>query len=308
VSGAARQEYDKRVNRVIDHIRERLAEPLTLAELARVAAFSPFHFHRVFRAITGETLFGFVQRLRVERAAAALLGGREVSVLEIALDHGFSSAATFARAFHAHFGMSATRWRAGGAGRWRARLARKPRKQLRNAGKARGHSPAHAGRKEAAMSIRVQPQPANHVAYMRYVGPFGPHGIPELWTTLERWMQAHGLAGDGRLTLGVAYDDPGITSPDKLRYDACVVVPLDFKPDRLVDVMGVPGGTYAVAEFVGTARDIVDAWQSVFASWLPGSGYQPDDRPCYELYRGDPMVDPKARMFRCDLCLPVRPL
>jgi AraC family transcriptional regulator len=308
VSGAARQEYDKRVNRVIDHIRERLAEPLTLAELARVAAFSPFHFHRVFRAITGETLFGFIQRLRVERAAAALLGRREVSVLEIALDHGFGSAATFARAFRAHFGMTATRWRAGGAGRWRARLARKPRKRLRNAGKARRHSLAHRGRKEAAMSIRVQPQPAYHVAYMRYVGPFGPHGIPELWTKLERWMQAHGLAGDGRLTLGVAYDDPGITSPDKLRYDACVVVPLDFKPDRLVDVMDVPGGTYAFAGFVGTARDIVGAWQSVFASWLPGSGYQPDDRPCYELYRGDPMVDGNARVFRCDLCLPVRPL
>src|SRR5207247_10418688 len=60
----ARLEYDKRVNRVIDHVRAHLAEPLTLADLARVAAFSPFHFHRVFRAITGETLFGFIQRLR----------------------------------------------------------------------------------------------------------------------------------------------------------------------------------------------------------------------------------------------------
>ena len=44
------------------------------------------------------------------------------------------------------------------------------------------------------------------------------------------------------------------------------------------------------------------------AAWLPGSGYQPDDRPCYELYRGDPTVDPKKGTFRCELCLPVRPL
>ena len=115
----ARLEYDKRVNRVIDHVRAHLAEPLTLADLARVAAFSPFHFHRVFRAITGETLFGFIQRVRVERAAAALIGRHDASVLEIALDHGFASAATFARAFRTHFGMSATRWRAGGAARWR---------------------------------------------------------------------------------------------------------------------------------------------------------------------------------------------
>ena len=66
-------EYEQRVNRVIDHVREHLAEPLPLAELARVAAFSPFHFHRVFRAITGETLFGFIQRQRIEKAAGALL-------------------------------------------------------------------------------------------------------------------------------------------------------------------------------------------------------------------------------------------
>jgi AraC family transcriptional regulator len=61
-----RLEYEKRANRVIDHIRDHLGEALSLAELARVAAFSPFHFHRVFKALTHETLFGYVQRLRIE--------------------------------------------------------------------------------------------------------------------------------------------------------------------------------------------------------------------------------------------------
>src|SRR5438093_1203785 len=238
--------------------------------------------------------------------SAALIGRHDASVLEIALDHGFASAATFARAFRTHFGMSATRWRAGGAARWRARLRRKPSKQLRNDGKARARSRAHRGRKEAVMSIRVQQQPPYHVAYMRYVGPFGPRGIPELWDRLMRWAEAHGVLENDKL--GIAYDDPAITPPDKLRYDACVVVPPGFAADRLVALMDVPGSTYAVASFVGTAHQIVDAWQTVFASLLPGSGYQPDDRPCYELYRGDPDVDATTRTFRCDLCLPVRPL
>ena len=155
------------------------------------------------------------------------------------------------------------------------------------------------------MSIHVSDQPPYHVAYMRYVGPFGPHGIPELWTRLNQWIEAHGLRGPTRITLGIAYDDPSITAPDKTRYDACVVVPRDFKPDRLVEVMDVPGGTYAVAEFVGNAREIVAAWNAVFAGWLPTSGYEPDDRPCYELYGGDPTVDGRGT-FRCSLCLPVR--
>jgi AraC-like DNA-binding protein len=69
------------------------------------AAFSPFHFDRVFKAVTGETLFGFIQRVRLERAAAALLAHQGASVLEVALDHGLASAATFARAFRARFGI-----------------------------------------------------------------------------------------------------------------------------------------------------------------------------------------------------------
>src|SRR6185295_12090368 len=136
-------------NRVIDHIRGHLADELSLSRLARVAAFSPFHFHRVFRAITGETVFGFIQRLRIEKAAAALRDHPDHMVLAIALDHGFASAATFARAFRARFGMSATAWRAAVA---RRRRARKAGKQVRKPGKAsRGR-----GRETAAMSVRVR--------------------------------------------------------------------------------------------------------------------------------------------------------
>jgi AraC family transcriptional regulator len=305
LSRADRREYERRVNRVIDHVRVHLAEPLTLADLAAVAAFSPFHFHRIFSAIAGETLFDFVQRVRLERAAAALLHG-DASVLAIALDHGFTSAAAFARAFRARFGMTATAWRGGGASRWQRRLSRKIGTRVRRAGKARARRGAQHRRGEVAMSIRVVQHPPYHVAFMRYVGPFGPHGIPELWQRLMRWATAHDVERNDRL--GIAYDDPRITAPDKSRYDAAVVVPHDFKADRLVDLMDVPGGAYAVAQFSGTAHDIVEAWQTVFASWLPGSGYQPDDRPCYELYRGDPAAERKTRELRCSLCLPVRPL
>ena len=72
--------------------------------------------------------------------------------------------------------------------------------------------------------------------------------------------------------------------------------------------MDVTGGRCAVAEFEGTAHEIQGAWDRVFAAWLPGSGYQPDDRPCYELYRVNPMTASGQGAFRCELYLPVRPL
>jgi AraC family transcriptional regulator len=123
-----------------------------------------------------------------------------------------------------------------------------------------------------------------------------------------RWMETHDLLSDSTVTLGIAYDDPDVTAPERCRYDACVVVPPSFQPDRSVNIMDVPGGKFAVSEFVGTAHEIRGAWEALYRSWLPGSGYEPDDRPCFERYRANPSVEGKARAFRCELCLPVRPL
>src|SRR5262249_60419478 len=123
-----------------------------------------------------ETLVGFIQRLRLERSASVLLAAPERSVLEVALDHGFSSAATFARAFRAHFAMSATAWRHGGAARWPARrqLDRKLGKQLRKPGNARARRAAHTAprrRKGEVMNVRVQELPPPRVAHIRSLPP-----------------------------------------------------------------------------------------------------------------------------------------
>ena len=168
-SGAARAECEQRVNRVIDHVRDHLAEDLPLERLARIGHLSLFHFHRVFRAVTDETLAAFVQRLRLERAAVALIHHADQSVLAVALDHGFMSAAGFARAFRAHFGTTATAWRAKGT-----LSRRKGGKAIHKARKARPRARAQA----SPMRVVVQELPAYRVAYMRHPGALGP--LPEV--------------------------------------------------------------------------------------------------------------------------------
>jgi AraC family transcriptional regulator len=276
-----RSEYERRVNRAIDYIRAHLADELSLELVAGAAAFSPYHFHRVFRAATGETLFAFIQRLRLERAALALMHHPNDSVLSIALDSGFSSPASFARAFRRHFGMTATAWRGGGARHWskRGKANSKPRK-------ARPTTSRHGlprAAKEAIMKVSVRDFPPYRIAYMRYVGPYGPGGIPALWTRFNKWIETHGLGGQDTICLGIARDDPGVTPPDKCRYDACLVVDDTFVGDSAVNVTDVPGGRYAVAPFHGTPYSIRAAWEGLYRSWLPSSGYQPDDRPCLEV-------------------------
>lgn len=284
---------------MIDHIRDHIAEALPLERLARIGHFSPFHFHRVFRAVTDETLAAFVQRLRLERAAVALIHHADQSVLAVALDHGFASAAGFARAFRARFGMSATAWRAGGV-----RRRRKGGKAMRKARKARRRTPGQA----SSMRVVIQELPAYRVAYMRHVGPYGAGGIPALWVRFRKWMDARGLLAADSLRIGIGHDDAWVTPPEKCRYDACVVVPPGFPGDPHVNILELPGGRYAVTRFAGTPHQVPGAWDALYRSWLPDSGYQPDDRPCLELYRGHPEVAARPGAFRAELCLPVRPL
>ena len=250
-SSLHRREYERRVNRVMDYVQ---------AHLAAVAAFSPFHFHRVFAAITGETLSDFIRRIRLERAASGLVVLRETSVLEIALRCGFSSAATFARSFRTHFGMSATEWRQGGAQHWGEarrrdskdrKSARKPGQPKGNLGKASSSRNRHntSGQSRGAvMSVEIRELPPCRVAYMRHVGPYGEDGrIGALWIAFERWIRANGLRHAGTQTIGIGHDAPSIAAPEKLRYDACLVVDARFDADRLVNITDLPGGKYAVA-------------------------------------------------------------
>jgi AraC family transcriptional regulator len=106
-----REEYIARINRVMDYVEMNYNRGLTLDNLADIAGFSRFHFHRIFSAMTGEPLNQFIIRVRVERAAAMLLNNPKKTITEIAFDCGFSGSATFARSFKAFFDMSASEWR-----------------------------------------------------------------------------------------------------------------------------------------------------------------------------------------------------
>ena len=105
------EEYKSRINRVMDYIDKNIDKKFSLIELAKVANFSKFHFHRIFYSFLGETLFQFIGRLRIEKAAFLLLTRPKKSITEIAMDCGFADSASFARSFKEHFNMSASLWR-----------------------------------------------------------------------------------------------------------------------------------------------------------------------------------------------------
>jgi AraC family transcriptional regulator len=156
------------------------------------------------------------------------------------------------------------------------------------------------------MKAKLTDRDPVHVAYFRHVGPAGTP-LSDFWRDeVAPWMETNGLLG--RTRYGVSHDDPSITAPDKLRYDACVEVPPGFVGTGKYLTTTIPGGRYAVARFEGRADQIGDAWASLLRDWLPASGMQLDARPFFEHYPPAGRFDPKTGVFDCELCIPVAPL
>jgi len=107
--------------------------------------------------------------------------------------------------------------------------------------------------------------------------------------------------------LAVYHDDPEITQEDKLRINACVTIPEDTPVEGEVGKMAIPGGKFAVARFEITSEEFEEAWNMVIGGWMPESGYQPDDRLCYEIYHNNYKEHPEKKHI-VDICMPVRPL
>lgn len=159
---------------------------------------------------------------------------------------------------------------------------------------------------KSKFKVEVREAPEMTVAYVRHVGPF--QGMAQAFEKLMRWAGPRGLLRFPETkTLGIYHDDPDITANDKLRSDACITIPPGTNVGGEIGAMTVPGGLFAVARAVVSPDEFGEAWNALMQDWLPGSGYEPDDRMCYELYLNDPKTHPEGK-FIIEIHEPVRPL
>lgn len=155
--------------------------------------------------------------------------------------------------------------------------------------------------------VEVKELPKMTVAYLRHIGPYaGDEKLFEkLWNKLFNWAGPRGLiGGQGFNSLIIYHDDPNVTVEDKLRMSVCITVPPSTKVDGEIGKMELDAANYLIARFEVTAEGFAQAWQWVYGEWFPASGYQPDDKPCFEMYP----EEPKNGIFIVDICVPVKPL
>ncbi|HEY2531952.1 MAG TPA: GyrI-like domain-containing protein [Xanthobacteraceae bacterium] len=303
----SRDVYADRMHRVTGYVDQHLDQFLDLETLAEVAHFSPFHFHRLFSALMGETLGAYLRRRRCEVAATRLLAQPRLSVLQIALGVGFGSAEAFTHAFGARFGCSPTTWRLQQAAE-RAAISNpdqansKPDQDHRRGAMKNGVSI----KTEAPMKVQIIERKPTPIAYLRHVGPYG-QPISMFWQTQAYpWMVTNGLIGQPRY--GISHDDPRVTAPEQCRYDAGCEIPANLPARGDAHRTTIPGGQYAALSFKGVVSGFEPAWDALLRDWLPSSGLQLDNRPMFEYYPTDSRYDPSTGVLECQLCVPVMPL
>jgi AraC family transcriptional regulator len=294
----ANSEYTQRIDRVIDYLRANLDRPVKLAELAGVACFSEFHFHRIFSSVSGETLNNLTNRLRLEKAAR-LLRYSDQSLTEIALDCGFSSSATFSRAFRAGYGTSPSEFRKSGA--------IKNSKICKELGSQDAYGlPMSAEEKRAAFPVRLIDVPERQVAYIRVTNAFEMERVLAAFKTLIEWAKSQNIYSQGTL-FGMTVDDPHVTPKHLYRYEVCLASSSPFKCQEGMSKLRMPAMRYAAIKVSGDIHKVATAWDYLYRDWLITSIYEAEHAPALEI-----LLDKENALdwshFELELCLPVRKL
>ena len=277
--------YQERLNRVIAHIRKHMDEPLTIDRLADVACLSPFHFHRIFSAHVGETVTGYVRRLRLDKAAMRIAGTGD-SITDTALGVGYETPAAFARAFRERFGMSPSEFRDQQRTTIPLCTENSTPKEIRT------------------MKPEMREFQETRVLYVRKSGAYSD-AAAAAWGVLMGFAYKNRLLNNDTLVVGIGYDDPSITPAENLRYDACITFSGDVTPEGEVGMQTIAGGSYAVFLHKGAYTGLAEVYRSIFAGWLPTSGCTLRECPSFERYLNRDPRRTKPENLRTEIWVPV---
>lgn len=248
-----------------------------LHQLADLACLSPYHFHRVYRAMLGETVNATVQRIRMHRAAAALADS-QAPLRDIAQRAGYDSDAAFNRAFGAFFGTPPGRYRT-------------------------ARSQPFDSQENAMYPIAIENFPGVTLAVLPHHGSY--QNIGPVFTRAFMLAHGQGIADPDAPGFGVYFDDPEQVPESQLRSLAGMVVALDATLGGGLERHVIPPCRCAILTYTGPYNEMAKPYQWMFSEWLPASGMIPADIPMFEQYMNDPRSTPPA-LLQTRICLPLK--
>lgn len=282
---AGRIDYHARLARVVGHLHDHLADDLRLEQLAEIAHLSPFHWHRVYHALYGETIAATLRRLRLHRATG-YLANTGLPVAEVARRCGYPNVQSFTRAFRSAHGASPSHYRQHG-----------------------GHALFRAG--TAAVAGAGYSVELRHVAPVQLAG-LDHRGsymlVGKAFEAAHAQLAAQGLVGPGTRWMAVYCDDPAAVPEAQLAARAGLSLPADLPADaplpaplQRFTLGGIP---CAVLRHRGPYATMRAAYDWLYGHWLVQTGHAAADLPVFEEYLNHPR-DTAPQDLLTDILLPL---
>jgi AraC family transcriptional regulator len=304
-----RQEHTAIINKLIEYIDEHIEGSLELKELSEKALVSPYHLHRVFKSITGETIHAYVNRTRLEKAASKLKYSETMDVSEISRQCGFSSVPIFSRSFRNHFGVSATEYRK----TYSINSNSSKMNSKNNQQESKWLAYNEEGANELELDIKIKRMKPCYIAYIRTNGRVLEKTFEENRKHLEtmgaifEWARRHSLWNPSVTSLlSIEYQDPNISGEKYMRLDCGLTLSKPTESNGEIGCRLFPEGQYAVLRIFNTTMRAREKIKQLWEEWLPNSSFYYNSRPVIILHQNNPSWEPSHR-YLIDYAIPVNP-
>lgn len=274
MSKMAKDDYIQSVCRVILYIEQNYNSALNLEELSKVASFSKYHFHRIFKSVVGESIGNYIRRVRLSNSTLQFKTNQKIT--QIAMNCGYETNASFSKAFKKHFGIT-------------------PKVFAKNAKLKRGNK---------MLEPKIVKLEDIEILYVRKTGEYTKCSI-KAWETLIDFVSKEYFIRDDVMMFGIGHDNPHVTDADKLRYDACV-----SWVDKTIQTKGeiqskiIDGGKYAVFLHKGDYIKLINTYDGV-SNWIVESGVKLRDLPIFEKYLNKNPITCNKDDLRTEIYIPI---
>jgi len=298
-----KEDYIKRINNVLLFIDQNLDQELNLEAIAKIGNYSPFHLHRIFKAITNETINEYITRKRIEKAASILLHKREITISELSLQYGFNSNSSFTRTFKKFYGISPKEVRQTYPDKF-SKIGKMDSKNRQENGifdQYICNINNHKNWIKMKAKIEIKEMPKLDLAYISQIGH---NGMQNAYSKLMKWATSRRLLENENLKIVTIYHDSfKITEPEKVRMSACISLKEKVEVDGEIGLTTIERGRCIVGHFEIQINEFEKSWSGLFI-WMSENGYKKADRNPYEIYYNDFNEHPE-KMSIVDFCIPI---
>lgn len=289
MKSSTEENYIERIDRVIQFLNKQVDNTPSLEKLADVAAISPFHFQRIYRAVTGESPAQTIRRLRLAKACVILQASKN-TITDIAFAVGYDSSQAFAKALRETTGFTATELRS------------QP-EILVSLIDTLSNSPVRESSSDKILEVKlVSIDPFKVIAH-RHVGP--ADALFQAFGFLFNWVEEKGFAGNMMGIYGIPIDDSRDVELDEYRFDCCFNLGEDAVAEDVFREEWLGGGLFAVTRHTGPYEGLHEKYDYLYGVWLNSSDFSLREHAVYNHYLSDPDTLPPAE-WQTDIYLPVQ--